>query len=512
MKILIAFIILSLVFSCNIPKKEKRSESDTLSLLSQNSEKYRPLIHFTPSRNWTNDPNGLVYYQGEYHLFYQYNPFGNTWGHMSWGHAVSRDLVHWIRLPVALKEENGIMIFSGSAVIDKNNSSGLCGGNENCMIAVYTSHVEGVSQNQSLAYSADSGRTFIKYQGNPVLDIGKKDFRDPCVFWYAPEEKWVMVVSIPTKYKVQFYQSQNLTDWKLTGDFGGLGDTTKIWECPDLVEVNTENDKGSKWVLIISSGSQYGDFTGMQYFIGSFDGKKFTVESPAGKPRWLDYGKDFYAAITYNNLPQGMNPVLLGWVNNWRYANEIPTYPWRGMMSLPRNLFLRQEGNEFTLFQKPVKSINEFFDRFKTFSIKNISIKENDTTLDRQNASTFRLSIRFENVNASEFGIEIFKNTAESTRIGYNVKEKKLFIDRRHSGKIGFSDAFPSIDYTTLPLSDNNILLNIYTDQSVVEIFANNGERVITDQVFPESGTNGMKLYKRDGEARIKDLNLWTIQ
>lgn len=509
----LGLLILTIVISCDLKGNKSISEND----LSQfapavEPEKYRPLFHFTPEKNWTNDPNGLVYYDGKYHLFYQYNPFGNQWGHMSWGHAVSGDLVDWEHLPVALYEADGIMIFSGSAVIDKWNTCGLCEPGEECMVAIYTSHIEGKAQHQSIAYSMDSGRSWVKYEGNPVLDLGMRDFRDPKVFWYAPDNKWVMVVSHPLEYKVEFYQSSNLRVWERTGEFGGYGDVSKIWECPDLSKVKIRGSDDYKWVLIISSGSQYGDYTGMQYFIGEFDGTAFIADDPINEPRWLDYGKDFYAAVTYNNLPEGQDPILVGWVNNWRYAGTIPTSRWRGMMSIPRVLTLERVEDRLELFQIPVKGVIEALEEEKAWQYVNHRVKGNDSLLDEVQAGSFRVSLIIRNLNANKFGIEIFRNDHERTNIGYDDQNKLLFIDRRQSGNIDFHQAFPSVEYAPLVLEDGMLMLDIYADQSVVEVFAQGGRIVLTDQVFPLETDHGMKLYAEGGEVQVKDLKIWKVK
>lgn len=243
-------------------------------------ELHRPQFHFTPEKNWMNDPNGMVYHDGEYHLFYQYNPFGDKWGHMSWGHAVSPDMVHWEHLPVALAEENGIMIFSGSAVVDWNNTSGFGNNGKPPLVAIYTGHyTENPLQNQQIAYSNDRGRTWTKYAGNPVLDIDKKDFRDPKVMWHEPSGQWIMTVSLPVERKVQFHGSPNLKDWTHLSDFGPAGAVKGIWECPDLFPLKIEGSKRTKWVLIVNiGGNAVAGGSGCQYFVGDFDGKEFTLD------------------------------------------------------------------------------------------------------------------------------------------------------------------------------------------------------------------------------------------
>ncbi len=511
-RLLTIFFILTFI-SCEQLRQERDAEDGqeppTISL--DDLEKYRPVFHFTPAENWTNDPNGLVHYNGEYHLFYQYNPYGIQWGHMSWGHAVSNDLVEWVHQPVAIYEEDDEMIFSGSAVVDYNNTSGLCKG-EDCLIAIYTSHVEDEAQYQSIGYSNDQGRTWQKYESNPVLDINKKDFRDPKVFWFEPEEKWVMVVSVPLEHKVQFYESDNIIDWDLTGEFGNQGDTSMIWECPDLVQVPVEGQDTRKWVLIISSGSQYDSFTGMQYFIGNFDGNKFTAEGSTEKPNWLDFGKDFYAAITYNNLPPGLNPVLVGWVNNWRYANSIPTSPWRGMMSIPRELTLREVNGEWRLIQNPVTSVYNYVTQFEKVVHEDHAITADDPLLNDISSGSYRLIMELENHSAGEFGVEVLRGGSERTVVGYKVDDEQLFINRKESGNIRFHDDFPSIEYAPLSLEDNKLKLDIIVDQSVVEVFAEDGYRVITDQVFPENEEKGLKLYAEGGEVMVTSLELYIVK
>jgi len=509
----IFLILLIYLFSCNSGKKEKRGGLEEIQSVSEEQlERYRPVFHFTPNENWTNDPNGLVQYDGKYHLFYQYNPYGIQWGHMSWGHATSEDLIHWKHQPVAIYEEGNEMIFSGSAVVDKGNTSGLCTGKDGCLVAIYTSHMNGEAQYQSLAFSNNEGNTWTKYAENPVLDIGMKDFRDPKVFWYEPAGMWKMVVSVPLEYKVRFYQSPNLKNWELTGEFGNQGDVSKIWECPDLVRVRVEDTDHYKWVLIISSGSKYGDFTGMQYFVGEYDGNKFIPDHPSDQAQWVDYGKDFYAAVTYNNLPEGMNPVLVGWVNNWRYANSIPTDPWRGMMSIPRELTLRKKGSLYQLIQRPVASFYEYMTTGVKYDYQDHEINPDDQLLSDISAGSYFLDLEFEIQDAGEFGIDLLMNDQNRTRVGYEVGKQSLFINREESGNVAFNEAFASVESAPLPLENDHLTLNILVDQSVVEVFASDGYRVITDQVFPGAGQKGLQLYSLGGKTRLVNLEIYKIQ
>jgi fructan beta-fructosidase len=334
------------------------------------AERYRPQYHFSPAAHWMNDPNGMVHHDGEYHLFYQHNPFGATWGHMSWGHAVSRDLVRWQHLPVAIPEVDGVMAFSGSAVVDRRNTSGFGVGGRPPLVALYTGHrTDRPSQSQFLAYSTDRGRTWTRYAGNPVLDIGSAEFRDPKVVWHEPSRRWVMAVVLATEHRVRFYGSPDLKRWTPLGDFGPHAATGGVWECPDLFELPVDGDPhDTRWVLIVNvnPGGIAGGSAG-QYFVGRFDGTRFVADAdggatpPAADPAgalWLDHGKDFYAAVTYADVPKpDGRRVLLGWMNNWQYADAIPTAPWRGAMSVPRALALTRTPAGVRLVQRPVREL-----------------------------------------------------------------------------------------------------------------------------------------------------------
>lgn len=332
------------------------------------TEQYRPQFHFSPALNWCNDPNGLVYNNGTYHLFYQHNPYGNEWGHMTWGHATSTDLVHWKHLSIAIPEENGVMIFSGSCVVDHNNTSGFGKNGKAPMVAIYTGHIENVNQSQHIAYSTDDGVTWVKYNGNPVLDLHKKDFRDPKVFWYEPQKYWVMALMFPVEHLVQFYASKNLKEWKHLSDFGPVGDTSGVWECPDLTQVPVQGRPSQKkWLLQTSQNAS------MQYFVGEFNGTTFTNENSGTVINRPDYGPDYYAAITYNQLPANIAPTAIGWVNNWNYANTIPTTPWKSAMSLPRNLSVKQVDHQWVLVQKPVPALSALREKKISFPAEKIN-------------------------------------------------------------------------------------------------------------------------------------------
>jgi fructan beta-fructosidase len=477
-------------------------------------EKYRPQFHFTPEKNWMNDPNGLVYHKGEYHLFYQHNPFGNRWGHMSWGHAVSNDLSHWKQLPVAIYEQDSVAIFSGSAVMDKNNTTGFARNTtEVPMVAIYTAHViadstkpDNYRQEQHIAYSLDNGRTFTKYQGNPVLDIGKKDFRDPKVFWHEPTKKWIMLVVLAQEHIVKFYNSPDLKKWTHISDFGPAGDYAEIWECSDLLEVPVQNETGKKkWVLINSQ--QYT----MQYFVGDFDGKKFISQNPANKIYRPDYGPDYYAAITYNDLPANHPSILIGWVNNWKYANDLPTHPWKSAMALPRMLSLEKRNNEWILLSNSFITSPPLIEN--TF-VMHSPTKVKDKLPQTINSQTISIDVEWEVQKNITAGIKVAANADRGFIIGYDPSRQKLFIDRSNASDTNFHKGFnewSKYEAPLLPVS-GRISLKVLYDKSIVEVYASKGEIVMTAQIFPDEKNNGIELFSQGGTTTFTKLTGYTIK
>lgn len=474
-------------------------------------EKYRPQFHFTPAINWTNDPNGLVYLNGEYHLFLQYNPYGNRWGHMSWGHAVSTDLIHWKHLPVAIPEANGTMIFSGSAVIDAGNTTGFGKGGATPMVAVYTGHYIADStkpddyiQSQQIAYSLDKGRTFTKYTNNPVLDLHKRDFRDPKAFWYAPEKKWVMTVVFPQDHIVQLYSSKNLKEWTHLSDFGPAGDIHDIWECSDLLQVPVEGTGKMKWVLLNSQQVT------MQYFVGEFDGTKFTAENSTEKVFRPDYGPDFYAGITYNHLPAGKAPVFIGWANNWSYANDIPTFPWKSAMALPRELHLRKVNGEWILLQKPTPALQALrvpawqSQKISVSGIKQLPVKSQQCELE----------ITLQPGTNANSGIRLAVGTGSPFLIGYDAASHKLYIDRTGAGDTSFNKRYPALSHyeKEVPLQNGKIRLHVYFDHSLVEVFANDGDIAFTTQIFPSEENTGIELFSNGGTTEFTGGKIWKMK
>ena len=484
---------------------------------------YRPIYHFSSDSNWINDPNGLIFHNGEYHLFYQYNPFGTKWGHMSWGHSVSKDLMNWQKLPVALYEDKNLkdndssMIFSGSAVIDKKNTSGFGTVQNPPMVAIYTSFVHRgrfngndyteIAQSQSLAYSTDNGRSWSKYSDNPVLDIHSLEYRDPKVFWYEPQQKWVLALVKSDRQEVWFYESRNLKNWNYMSRWGRAGNTATVWECPDLFEMTVEGANEKKWVLIVSAGHPQEKFPGMQYFVGDFDGKKFTPVKDYLEPVYLDYGKDFYAGITYNDMPDNRR-VLVAWLNNWVYAREIPTSDtWRGLFSVPRELSLVKNKSEFNLIQKPVAEM---------VAIRKEVLKQDEQTIDSSkqisfNKASYEIEFEIEPGNAKQAGIKIFKGKNEETNIYYDAASGSLLFDRTKSGNVAFSHWFPSIEKAPVSLKDGKLKIRILVDKCVAEVFVNDGEVTLTDLVFPEEKDGTIELFSKGGESVFRSLKIWEI-
>jgi fructan beta-fructosidase len=476
-------------------------------------EPFRLQFHFSPARNWTNDPNGLVYYKGEYHLFYQYNPFGDTWGHMSWGHAVSPDMVHWKHLPVALAEENGEMIFSGSAVVDWHNSSGLCRNQDpvdtSCLIAIYTGNSD--HQSQSIAFSNDRGRTWTKYRGNPVIDLGLRDFRDPKVFWHEPDRKWVMAAALPAEHKVRFFGSADLKHWTALSDFGPAGAIGGAWECPDLFPLRVDGGE-IRWILSvnINPGGIAGG-SGNQYFVGRFDGTRFTNDNAASQTLWADYGKDFYASQSYSDIPSpDGRRIWLGWFSNWLYAAKEPTGPWRCAQSIPRSLTSTKVGGSVRLVQKPVAELTSL--RGEHLHLGAADIAEANRRLSEFQSDTYEIDAEFDTGTAAEVGFRLRMGGAEQTLAGCNLHQAEVFIDRTKSGAVGFSGDFAGRHAGPIGLLDHRIKLRIFVDRSSVELFANDGEIVISDRIFPSPGSNGLRIYEQGGSARVVSLDVWKLK
>jgi levanase/fructan beta-fructosidase len=441
--------------------------SDTFD--TTNREKFRPAYHHTPQYGWMNDPNGMFYKDGEWHLYYQYNPYGSLWENMTWGHSVSKDLVHWEALPLAIEADALGTIFSGSCVVDKDNTAGF---GKNAVIAFYTS--AGEAQTQSMAYSTDGGRTFNKYEKNPVVTFNAPDFRDPKVFWYDGTNRWIMMLAVGQE--MQIWSSANLKDWQKESSFGSeYGNHGGVWECPDLLKIE------DKWVLIcnINPGGPFGG-SATQYFVGDFDGHKFTCESMPKVTKWLDYGKDHYATVSFSNAPDGRT-VVLAWMSNWQYANQVPTRQFRSANSIARDLGLFKDGEETYVSVIPSK---------ETLAMRGKKIKN----------PTDACEIVVDVKGSMEL---ILSNTkGEQVVMKYDAQKQTFAMNRKQSGDISFSEAFPI--ETTAPTHGALKQLRLFIDHSSIEAFASDGKMAMTNLVFPNEPYNTLKV--KGGKATIYEI------
>jgi fructan beta-fructosidase len=503
--------LLLITMSCN----EIHQQQVTIAL-----GQHRPWFHFTPDSMWMNDPNGMVYFEGEYHLFYQHYPDSTVWGPMHWGHAISRDLVHWEHMPIALYPDEHGWIFSGSAVADQNNTSGLGNGVDPPLVAIFSYHLDSGAragrddfQTQGIAYSNDKGRTWTMYEGNPVLlNPGIRDFRDPKVMWHDPANSWIM--SLAVKDRIYFYSSPNLIDWTLESKFGeGHGAHGGVWECPDLIKMQVEGEPGKeKWVLIVSlnpGGPNGGSAT--QYFVGEFDGKTFVSDHTHTK--WLDYGKDNYAGVTWSNIPQDDGRHLfIGWMSNWQYANYVPTERWRSAMTFPRELTLKRTAGELRMFSRPVEEIKLIRENK---SVLDPVIIEGATDPNHIDPLVAEMILEFDlsgkENKATAFGIELFNSEDEKMVIGYDLQNQCFFTDRTNAGKSGFSQHFAGRHTAHYELKDNRVKLHLLIDVASVELFANDGEVVMTDIFFPHKNLDTYRLFSKNGQVRLKSGTVYRL-
>ncbi|OYP63077.1 2,6-beta-D-fructofuranosidase [Prevotella sp. P3-122] len=435
---------------------KRMTYSDTFD--TKNVEKHRPLYHHTPQYGWMNDPNGMFYKDGVWHLCYQFNPYGSQWENLSWGHSTSTDLINWKTEPTALEPDALGMMFSGCCVVDKNNTAGF---GKDAIVALYTT--AGARQTQSLAYSTDGGKTFTKYADNPIITSNVPDFRDPHVFWNAEAGFWNMILAAGQQMSI--YSSKDLKEWKHESDFGAeYGNHVGVWECPDLMKMNVKGTNKDKWTLIcnINPGGPFGG-SATQYFIGQFDGHKFTCEDEPSETKWMDYGKDHYATITFDNAPEGRH-VGIAWMSNWQYANQVPTKQYRSANSIVRDFGLFEYKGETYCSITPAKEM-----------------------LAARGARVSQPTEACEIVVTVKGDAQITLRNAKGERVvmTYDDEEETFDMDRRRSGNISFSDAFPVA--TSSPTYGKVRQLRIFVDRCSVEAFDGDGKMCMTNLVFPST-------------------------
>lgn len=455
---------------------KKMTYSDTFD--SKNVEKHRPAYHHTPAYGWMNDPNGLFYKDGTWHLYYQYNPYGSQWENMTWGHSTSTDLVNWTAEPKAIEPDALGAIFSGCCVVDKDNTAGFGNG---AIVAFYTS--AGSRQMQSMAYSTDGGKTFTKYADNPVITSNVPDFRDPHVFWNAEAGFWNMILAAGQQMSI--YSSKDLKQWKHESDFGSeYGCHGGVWECPDLMKLKVRGTDKEKWMLIcnINPGGPFGG-SATQYFIGQFDGHKFTCEDSPEETKWMDYGKDHYATVTFDNAPDGRH-VGVAWMSNWQYANQVPTKQYRSANSILRDYGLFEHNGETYCSVLPAKEMD-------AVRGQRISSPSETCEIVVQLKGDAQLTLR--------------NGKGEKVTITYDATEQTIDFDRRRSGEVSFSDAFPCI--VTSPTYGQVKTLRIFIDRCSMELFDGEGKMAMTNLVFPTEPYNKITV-KGKAKATVYRLKL----
>ena len=469
-----------------------------------NREKFRPTYHFSPLYGWMNDPNGMVYKDGEYHLFYQHNPYGSKWGNMHWGHAISKDLINWEHRPDAITPDALGTIFSGSAVVDTDNTAGFGSG---AIVAIYTQNSD--RQVQSIAYSTDNGRSFTKYENNPVLTSDARDFRDPKVFWHKETQRWIMLLAVGQE--MQIFSSSNLKDWAFESSFGeGQGAHGGVWECPDLFELPVDGTNEKKWVLLCNLNPR-GPFGGSatQYFVGTFNGKEFVNESPS-KTKWMDWGKDHYATVTWSDAPDNRR-IAIAWMSNWQYANDVPTSQYRSPNSVPRDLSLFTVDGETYLQSAASPELLKLRDISKKRSFK-VNGTRTIKDMIAGNEGAYEIELTIENQHADVIGFRLYNDKGEEVDMQYDMKEKKFSMDRRKSGEVGFNENFPMLTWTAIESGKDELKLCLFVDKSSVEAFGDGGRFVMTNQVFPSEPYTHIDFYSKGGAYKVDSFVIYKLK
>ena len=478
---------------------------------TDNREKYRPAFHHTPLYGWMNDPNGMFYKDGRWHLYYQYNPYGSKWQNMTWGHSVSSDLVNWEHLPEAIRPNGLGAVFSGSCAVDHDNTAGF--GND-AVIALYTS--AGTSQMQSLASSTDGGLTFNIYPSNPVLTL-ESEARDPKVFWNDSTKEWNMILAHALDHEMLILTSPDMKSWTLQSSFGkGLGAQGGVWECPDLFELPVAGTDEKKWVLLcnINPDGPFGG-SGTQYFVGDFDGKTFKVDAaPDGNvpTKWLDYGKDHYATVTWSAAPDGRR-VAIGWMSNWQYAADVPTMQFRSANTLPRDMGLfRAPDGEVYASSAPSPELEALRGPLAV-KVKKATVgrKSRSFALPSENGGICEIMLDVDASKASMVNLVLSNNQGEKVMMQYDPSAATLSFDRTESGITDFSEGFPTVTVAPTHETSGRIALRIFVDRSSMEVFGNNGEFVMTNLVFPRTPYTSLSVSSDGGNAKIENLRIYSL-
>lgn len=479
---------------------------------TDNREKYRPAFHHTPLYGWMNDPNGMFYKDGRWHLYYQYNPYGSKWQNMTWGHSVSSDLVNWEHLPEAIRPNGLGSVFSGSCAVDHDNTAGF---GSDAVIALYTS--AGTSQMQSLASSTDDGLTFNIYPSNPVLTL-ESEARDPKVFWNDSTREWNMILAHALDHEMLILTSPDMKAWTLQSSFGkGLGAQGGVWECPDLFELPVAGTNEKKWVLLcnINPDGPFGG-SGTQYFVGDFDGKTFKVDAaPDGNvpTKWLDYGKDHYATVTWSAAPDGRR-VAIGWMSNWQYAADVPTMQFRSANTLPRDMGLfRAPDGEVYASSAPSPELEALRGPLAV-KVKKATVgrKARSFALPSENGGICEIMLDVDASKASMVNLALSNNQGEKVMMQYDPSAATLSFDRTESGITDFSEGFPAVTVTPTHETSDRIALRIFVDRSSIEVFGNDGEFVMTNLVFPRTPYTALSVSAEGGNAKVENLRIYSLK
>ena len=518
------------VFSvgCKNNMEKKGSKEIAANEISAEEQLYRPNFHFTPKANWMNDPNGMFYLNGTYHLYYQYYPDGNVWGPMHWGHATSTNMIAWEEQPIAIYPDDLGLIFSGSAVVDVNNTSGFGKDGIVPIVAMYTYHnMKGEQagdldfQTQAIAYSLDEGMTWVKYDKNPVIpNSGIKDFRDPKVIWDVDHSKWIMTLAAGDK--VLFYSSLNLRDWILESSFGAaFGQHDGMWECPDLFPIKVSGQDETKWVLLVSiNPAAPNGGSGTQYFVGDFDGQKFTLDTDFKQQLqqdsavWLDYGRDNYAGVTWSNIPKkDGRKLFIGWMSNWEYARDVPTETWRSAMTIPRELKLKKNEKEFVLSSAPVTELSKYVS--KTIVKETLTVNNQKTIITKSEIDLSRVRIQLEmnHLKSDKYDFTFQNSFGDRLSFGIDNIKKQYYLNRQNSGKVTFSDKFANtISKAPIKNPSNMLKIEVLVDKTSIEVFYNDGETIMTEIFFPNESFEAFSINTTDAALILENIKIEEFQ